>query len=329
MDLKTGPRRPGAVRGGRIPGGLRRLAVVSLLLVAAPASAQTYRDEILFFSKARILLKDFFIVIPIDFKRQTLPGQVFLEIKAWGGRNGTWVPYIYEPIDVEGANAFDLNDLVARYQRQTGQDRLQLKKGPDNAFELRYRKEGFRFDLQTGPLPIRLTLENPEGRHDFGADEARVSVGGRDLQGRLVYEFLSPPKAATASAPFGRYDHFTLLLPGGEFLILYHSDAPGYTACLLLGMQPRQDRRGDKVSLRWADLKRDPESGRDIPTRWTFAVEDLGIRGELKSWGENLSHGEAVKGRKAVYGNIMVQGWIEARGQRHWVFGLDAHIQDD
>jgi hypothetical protein len=70
------------------------LAVFALLSVAltGAASAAAYRDELTFLGKTTFMFREYALVVPLDLKRQPLPGEVFLEVKAWGAWNGSWVP---------------------------------------------------------------------------------------------------------------------------------------------------------------------------------------------------------------------------------------------
>jgi hypothetical protein len=48
------------------------------------AEGAAYRDELTFLAKTRFLFREYALVVPLDVKRQPLPRQVFVEIKALG-----------------------------------------------------------------------------------------------------------------------------------------------------------------------------------------------------------------------------------------------------
>ena len=169
--------------------GLRSvLASIVLLGVAVPgvAAAAAYRDELTFLGRTRFLFREYALVVPVDVKRQLLPGEVFIEIKAWGAWNGSWRPYIYEPITVGGALADDLNGIIARYRQIKGESNLDVRKASDNAFVLNYDKGRTRFDMQTQGFVPRVTLDNPEGHLALGVADGRLDVNRHEVAGRVV-----------------------------------------------------------------------------------------------------------------------------------------------
>ena len=135
-----------------------------LLFTSPSVTAATYRDELTFLGRTTYLFRDYSLVIPLDIKRQQLPGEVFIEIKAWGAWNGSWVPYIYEPVDVPGAMADDLNSIIARYRQTKADTRLNVHKGKDNSFALNYQKERTRFELETKGFVPRVVREKQTDR---------------------------------------------------------------------------------------------------------------------------------------------------------------------
>jgi hypothetical protein len=110
-------------------------AVAGLL---SRAEGAAYRDELTFIGRTTFLFREYALVVPLDLKRQPLPGKVFVEIKAWGAWNGSWRPYIYEPIDVPGVGPEDLNGIIARYREIKGDTSLDVREGGNNTFDLKY-----------------------------------------------------------------------------------------------------------------------------------------------------------------------------------------------
>lgn len=308
------------------------LASIVLLGVAVPgvASAAAYRDELTFLGRTTFLFREYALVVPLDVKRQPLPGGVFLEIKAWGAWNGSWRPYIYEPIDVLGARADDLNGIIARYRQIKGETNLDVRKGPDNAFVLNYEKGRTRFDMQTQGFVPRVTLENPEGRLALGVADARLNVNGHEVAGRVVSAIVSPGPTADATGRYGLYDHISLQLSSGGILVVYHSrNRPGFNLVALLTRDGKGDRQARKVQVSWQELWRDPESGREVPTVWAIEAPEAGIRGELSEWGRNLVRYKTDAGKLAIAVNVMVRGSVEVAGTRVEAFGLNVHVQDE
>jgi hypothetical protein len=289
-----------------------------------------YRDELTFLGRTTFLFRELALVVPLDVKRQPLPGKVFVEIKAWGAWNGSWRPYIYEPIDVPGAMPDDLNGIFARYRQIKGNTALDVRKGRDNGFLLKYDKGRTRFHLQTEGFTPRLDHENPEGRLVLGVSEAQLDVNGHAVSGRVVPAFISPSPRSDPSGRYGLYDHFTLQFPSGDILVVYHSrNRPGYNLAALLTPDGKGDRQSRQVRVTWQKLSRDADSGRELPTAWSVEAMDGGIKAVLEEWGRNLAHYRTDAGKIAVALNVMVRGWVELAGSRSQVFGLNTHVQDD
>jgi hypothetical protein len=293
-------------------------------------SAAAYRDELTFLGRTTFLFREYALVVPLDVKRQPFPGKVFTEIKAWGAWNGSWRPYIYEPIDVPGVIPDDLNGIIARYRQLKGDSGLDVRKGPDNAFLLKYDKGRTRFHMETKGFLPRLSLENPEGWLVLGVSDAQLDVNGHVVMGRVVPAFITPGSRSEFTGGYGLYDHFTLLLPSGAVLVVYHSrNRPGFNLAALLTPDGTGDLQGRRVQVSWRNQWRDPESGREIPTAWTLDAPELKMRADLTEWGRNLVHYRTGAGKIAVFMNVMVRGWVEVAGVRTQVFGLNAHVQDE
>jgi hypothetical protein len=263
-------------------------------------------------------------------KRQPLPGGVFVEIKAWGAWNGSWRPYIYEPIDVPGARADDLNGIIVRYRQIKGGTNLDVRKGPDNAFVLNYDKGRTRFDMQTQGFVPRVTLDNPEGHLALGVADARLNVNGHEVAGRVVSAIVSPGPTTDATGRYGLYDHFTLQLPSGTILVVYYSrNRPGFNLAALLTPDGKGDRQSRTVQVAWQKMWRDQESGREVPSAWAVEAPEAGIRAELTEWGRNLVRYKTDAGKMAIAVNVMVRGSVEVAGARMEAFGLNVHVQDE
>jgi hypothetical protein len=306
------------------------LSFAVLLFTFASATAAIYRDELTFLGRTTYLFRDYSLVVPLDIKRQQIPGEVFVEIKAWGAWNGSWVPYIYEPVDVPGAMADNLNSIIARYRQIKGDTRLNVHKGKDNSFVLNYDKERTRFELATKGFVPRTVLENPEGRLTLGVTDARLSVNGHAVAGRVASVFITPGGRSDSTGRYGLYDHFTLQLPSGAILVLYHSrNHPAFNLVALLTPDGKGDLQGRRVQTSWQKLWRDVESGREIPTAWTVQAPELGVRADLEEWGRNLVRYKTDAGKIAVSVNVMVRGSVEVAGNRMTVFGLNTHVQDE
>ncbi len=306
------------------------IPVLGVLGLFARAEAAAYRDELTFLGRTTFLFREYALVVPVDVKRQPLPGEVFLEIKAWGAWNGSWVPYIYEPITVGGALADDLNGIIARYRQIKGETNLDVRKASDNAFVLNYDKGLTRFDMQTQGLVPRVTLENPEGRLALGVADARLNVNGHEVAGRVVSAIVTPGPRSDATGRYGLYDHISLQLPSGSILVVYHSrNRPGFNLAALLTPDGKGDRQTRKVQVSWQKLWRDQESGRDVPTAWAIEAPEVGIRADLTEWGRNLVRYKTDAGKTAVAVNVMVRGSVEVGGTRAEVFGLNVHVQDE
>jgi len=313
--------------------GLRSvLASIVLLGVAVPgvAAAAAYRDELTFLGRTTFLFREYALVVPVDVKRQLLPGEVFIEIKAWGAWNGSWRPYIYEPITVGGALADDLNGIIARYRQIKGDTSLDVRKGPDNAFVLHYDKGRTRFDMQTKGFVPRVTLETPEGRLALGVTDAQLNVNGHEVGGRVVSAFVTPGPRTDPTGRYGLYDHFTLQLPSGAILVVYHSrNRSGFNLAALLTPDGKGDLSGRKVQVSWLRPLHDAESGREVPTAWAIEAPEVGIRADLSEWGRNLVRYKTDAGKTAVVVNVMVRGSVEVGGTRAETFGLNVHVQDE
>jgi hypothetical protein len=306
------------------------MLLLAVLALAGRAEAAAYRDELTFLGRTTFLFRDYALVVPLDVKRQPLAQEVFVEIKAWGAWNGSWIPYIYEPIGVPGATADDLNGIMARYRQLKPGAGLEVRKGADNAFALRYEKARTRFDLQTKPFVPRLSLENPEGRLALGVTEGRLNVNRHAVTGRVVSAFIMPTPQTDATGRYGLYDHFTLQLPSGASLLVYHSrNRPGFNLVALLTPDGKGDRQSRQVHLSWLKLARDAESGREIPTAWTVGAPEAGLKADLEEWGRNLVRYQTDAGKTAVAVNVMVRGSVEVSGARMPVFGLNVHVQDE
>lgn len=311
-----------------------RIGLSTLVLLAAGfpglAWAAVYRDELTFLGRTTFLFREYALVVPVDIKRQPLPKEVFVEIKAWGAWNGSWRPYIYEPIDVPGVAPDDLNGIIARYRRIKGERNLDVRKGPDNAFVLNYEKGRTRFDMQTQGFVPRVTLENPEGRMVLGLADAKLNVNGHEVAGRVASTFLTPGPSSDGTGRYGLYDHFTLHLPSGAILVVFHSRTkPGFNLAALLTPDGKGDRQGRNVRVAWLKPSSDPESGRDVPTAWAVEAPDLRIKADLAEWGRNLVRYQTDAGKMAVAVNFMVRGSVEVAGAKAEVFGLNTHVQDE
>lgn len=306
------------------------IPVLGVLGLFAPAEAAAYRDELTFLGRTTFLFREYALVVPLDVKRQPLLGEVFLEIKAWGAWNGSWRPYIYEPINVPGAKADDLNGIIARYRQIKGETSLDVRKGPDNAFALNYEKGRTRFDMQTQGLVPRVTLENPEGHLALGVADARLNVNGHEVAGRVVSAIVTPGPSSDATGRYGLYDHISLQLPSGSILVVYHSrNRPGFNLAALMTPDGKGDRQGRKVQVSWQKLWRDAESGREVPTAWAVEAPDIGIKADLAEWGRNLVRYKTDAGKTAVAVNVMVRGSVDVAGVRVEAFGLNVHVQDE
>lgn len=306
------------------------IPLLGVLAVSTRAEAAAYRDELTFLGRTTFLFREYALVVPLDVKRQALPGEVFVEIKAWGAWNGSWRPYVYEPIDVPGANADDLNGIIARYRQIKGETGLDVRKAPDNAFVLNYEKGRTRFDMQTQGFVPRVTLETPEGRLALGVADAQLKVNGHEVSGRAIAAFIAPGPRTDPTGRYGLYDHFALQLPSGAILIVYHSrNRPDFNLAALLTPDGKGDRQTRKVQVSWQKLWRDQESGRDVPTAWAIEVPEVGIKADLTEWGRNLVRYKTDAGRTAVAVNVMVRGSVEVGGTWAEVFGLNVHVQDE
>jgi len=188
----------------------------AVLLVTFTSAAAIYRDELTFLGRTTYFFRDYSLVIPLDIKRQQLPGEVFIEIKAWGAWNGSWIPYIYEPVDVPGAMADDLNSIIARYRQIKRDTGLNVHKGKNNSFALNYDKGRTRFDLETKGFVPRAIRENPEGRLMLGVTDAHLNVNGHVVVGRVASVFITPGDRSHSTGRYGLYDHFTLQFPSGR-----------------------------------------------------------------------------------------------------------------
>jgi hypothetical protein len=311
---------------------LRFWIVNFVVLLFTPLSATTavYRDELTFLGRTTYLFRDYSLVIPLDIKRQQLPGEVFTEIKAWGAWNGSWIPYIYEPIDVPGAMADDLNSIIARYRQTKGDSRLNVHKRKDNSFVLNYDKGRTRFELETKGFVPRATQDNPEGRLMLGVTDAQLNVNGHRVTGRVAAVLITPGGRSDSTGRYGLYDHFTLQFPSGAILVAYHSmNRPAFNLAALLTPDGKGDLQGRKVRISWQKLWRDAESGREIPTAWTVQASEFGLRADLEEWGRTLVPYKTDAGKTAVSVNVMVRGSVEIAGNRVSVFGLNTHVQDE
>ncbi len=305
------------------------IALLAGLGLAAQAETASYRDELTFLGRTTFLFRDYALVVPVDVKRQPLPKEVFVEIKAWGAWNGSWVPYIYEPLEVTGVMPDDLNGIIARYRQMKLGAGLDLRKAADNSFGLNYEKGRTRFDLQLKGFAPRVVLENPEGQLALGVTDGARNVNGHAVTGRVASAFVTPSPQADPSGRYGLYDHFTLLLPSGGILVVYHSRTrPSFNLVARLTPDGKGDRQGRKVQVSWLKPGRDAESGRDIPTAWSVQAPEVGIQADLEEWGRNLVRYKTDAGKMAVSVNVMVRGTVEVSGERLQVFGLNAQVQD-
>lgn len=310
----------------------RILAAIAFLWTVGPglAATATYRDELTFLGRTTFLLRGYSLVVPLDIKRQQIPGEVFVEIKAWGAWNGSWVPYIYEPIDVPGAVPEDLNSIMARYRQIKRDTSLDIRKAQDNSFVLKYEKGGTRFDLETDRFVPRFTHENPEGRLTLGVTDARLKVNGHGVVGRVASGFITPGARTEHTGLYGLYDHFTLQLPTGTMLKVYHSRSrPAFNLAAFLTPDGKGDLQGRTVKVSWRNHWRDGDSGREIPTAWVIHAPDLGMKADLEEWGRNLVRYKTSAGKTAVASNVMVRGSVELSGNQMRVFGLNIHVQDE
>lgn len=314
---------------------LSRLRVLVILLsgmlaLSGGAGAATYRDELTFLGRTSFLFREYALVVPVDVKRQPLPAEVFLEIKAWGAWNGSWVPYVYEPVDVPGAKPEDLNDIIHRYRNVTKDPHLDIRKATDNGFILTYAKAKTRFELRAKSFAPRVALENPEGRLSLGVTDGDLNVNGHAVRGRVVCVTITPGSASDPAGRYGLYDHFTLQLPSGASLVVYHSrNRPGFNLAALLTPDGKGDRQGRAVQVAWRKLWSDAESGREVPTAWTVEAPEVGLKADLEEWGRNVVRYKTDAGKMAVAVNVMVRGAVEIAGARMQVFGLNVHVQDE
>ena len=301
-----------------------------LLFTLTSATAAIYRDELTFLGRTTYFFRDYSLVVPLDVKRQQIPGEVFIEIKAWGAWNGSWIPYVYEPVDVPGAMADDLNSIIARYRQIKRDTGLNIHKGKDNSFALNYAKGRTRFGLETKAVVPRVVRENPEGRLMLGVTDARLNVNGHTVAGRVASVFITPGGRSDSTGRYGFYDHFTLQLPTGAILVAYHSRTrPGFNLAALLTVDGKGDLQSGRVQASWQKLWRDAESGREIPTAWAVQAPELGVRADLEEWGRNLVRYKTDGGKTAVFVNVMVRGSVDVAGNRMRVFGLNTHLQDE
>ena len=319
-----GPRRR------RAPGAWAVFPLLVILAAAAGAEAATYRDELTFLGKTKYFFREYALVVPLDLKRQTLPGEVHLEIKAWGAWNGSWIPYIYEAIDVPGALPEDLNGIMARYRQVKRETHLDVQKGADNRFALRHEKDGSRFELRANAFTPRVELENPEGRLTLGMSDGELNLKGHQVSGRVVFGMLTPGREAQGSGRYGLYDHFTLQLPSGAVLVIYHSrNRPGYNLATLMTPDAKGDRQGRTVQVAWRNPWSDTETGRSVPAAWTVNAPEIGIKADLEEWGRNVSRYKTDTGKMAIFVSAMVRGSLELDGAKVQVFGLNTHVQDE
>lgn len=301
-----------------------------VLSLSGHIEAAAYRDELTFLGRTTFLLRDYALVVPLDLKRQAVQAGTFLEVKAWGAWNGKWVPYLYEPITVSGVAPDDVNAIMARFRQMKPDAGLDVRKGPDNAFLLRSEKGRSTFQLQTPAFSPRLTTNNPEGRIGLGVSDGTLTVNGRVMPGRVVSVGVTPMPHSDTSGLYGLYDHFTLQLPSGAAVVVYHSRTrPGFNVAAILTPDGRADRHGRGVQVVWQKPSPDAESGRDVPTAWSVGVPELGLRAELEEWGRNLVRYRTDAGKMAVVSNVMVRGTVEINGSRLDAFGLNVHVQDE
>jgi hypothetical protein len=237
---------------------------------------------------------------------------------------------VYEPITVPGVAPDDVNAIMARYRQMKPDAGLDVRKGPDNAFLLRSEKGRSQFQLQTPGFRPRLTTNNPEGRIGLGVSDGTLTVNGRIMPGRVVSVGVTPMPHSDASGAYGLYDHFTLQLPSGAAVVVYHSRTrPGFNVAAILSPDGSADRQGRGVQVAWRKPSPDAESGRDVPTAWSAEVPELGLKAQLEEWGRNLVRYRTDAGKMAVLSNVMVRGTVEINGSRLDAFGLNVHVQDE
>lgn len=315
-------------------GGELRVAVLLWLLWRVgsipAAEAAAYRDELTFLGRTTFLLREYALVVPVDLKRQPVQGGTFLEIKAWGAWNGKWIPYLYEPLTVPGAQPDDVNDIVARYRQMKPDAGLDVHKAADSAFLLKSEKGRSRFQIQAQAFTPRLTVDNPEGRLALGLSDGTLTVNRSEMPGRVVSVIVTPISRSDPTGRYGLYDHFTLQLASGAVLVVYHSRTrPGFNLAALLSPDGKDDRKGRTVTVLWRRPFHDEESGRDVPTAWSLEAPDVAAKADLEEWGRNLVRYKTDAGKTAVVSNVMVRGTVEIGGNQLEAFGLNVHVQDE
>ncbi|MBI2370598.1 MAG: hypothetical protein HYV08_10280 [Deltaproteobacteria bacterium] len=327
-------RRPGSTARPRRRHALHALLVLLALGLPHPGveAASFHRDQLIFLGRYDTFLGAYRIVIPVVFQRQAWAdgSRVDFEYKAWAAWNGRWEPVLYETGALR-ADPADLNALVAEYVRaRRGSDReIAVQRTADHAFMLRYRAPRTEFTLTTGPIPLSVTDDDPQGAHAYGVGEATAALNGRTVRGRVLYEQL-PRRGARAldqsGVRLGQSDFMVLALEGGPVLLVNHArQARGFMLAALLGDGGR--RAGD-AAVQWGEARPDPLTGRPVPQRWALRSPGLGLAGELREWGRNITRGSGAGPGAPLYGMFMVRGEVRVQGRPHPAFGLNAHVQD-
>jgi hypothetical protein len=180
------------------------------------------------------------------------------------------------------------------------------------------RTEDGPAELAPGPALDR--WEDPDAAERLVRD-ARLDFERATWRGVLLEERVARPNADVAPHFL---DHTTLLLQvgRGDWLVVSQPrDRQGYGSAFAWASFGGVNRRWDRVEVQGSERVREAATGRELLARWTFAIPEPGIRGEVASTGVQAAPPEpGTPG--PLHAVHTVTGWVESDGGRRPAAGI-------
>jgi hypothetical protein len=190
--------------------------------------------------------------------------------------------------------------------------------------------EGLRFTRAERRL--RLDLDDPVSDWNQGGEtrfrllDGRLFVGSEAISGPVLEILRVERMTEDGWPPPEELDAFFLTSGDSLQLVLAESNAeaePAY-AWLRTSEGDQSWAGGEVTRLETRPLD---DARRDIPVRWSFQLNEVGLIGEVEASGFDAVLGPERGGRRAVEVRYSVVGWLEVEDARWPVTGMIRHIQ--
>ena len=123
-------------------------------------------------------------------------------------------------------------------------------------------------------------------------------------------------------------DNDVIFLTSGDSLHLLLAESMGEMEATYTWLRtPTDDQSWEGGEITPLELRPFEDARRDIPIRWSFQLEEVGLVGEVEASGFDALLGPERGGRRAVEVRFSVVGWVEVKDERWPVTGMVRHTQ--